>query len=127
MVNKFITEKRQTTYNITFWSKVLPPYTRFAFPSLLYEEQNSEVGTRRVRRRYKEGTKEELLFFFSFSDIPKKQRIFHRHLPITPPGTSCGGYKKWLHPLPRMATPFSANGYTIRDKGCSPGKSRITE
>ena len=69
VVNKFITEKRQTTYNITFWSKVLPPYTRFAFPSLLYEEQNSEVGTRRVRRRYKPGTRQIVLFFFSLIQV----------------------------------------------------------
>jgi len=69
VVNKFITEKRQTTYNITFWSKVLPPYIRFAFPSLLYEEQNSEVGTRRVRRRYKPGTRQIVLFFFSLIQV----------------------------------------------------------
>ena len=89
-----------------------PPYSH-----LLRSYRENKIANL-VRRRYKEGTKEELLFFFSFSDIPKKQRIFHRHLPITPPGTSCGGYGYtlclgWLHPLVQMATPSGTKGVAL--------------
>ena len=98
-----------------------PPYLH-----LLHSYRKNKIANL-VRRRYKEGTKEELLFFFSFFTIIKNRRIFHRHLPMILSETSCRAYKKWLHPLPWMATPFKANGYTIRNKGCSPGKSLITE
>ena len=66
-----------------------PPYSH-----LLRSYRENKIANL-VRRGYEEDTRKvrrkNYCSFFSFSDIPKKRRIFHRHLPITPPKTSCGG------------------------------------
>lgn len=101
-----------------------PPYSH-----LLRSYRENKIANL-VRRGYEEDTRKvrrkNYCSFFRFP-IFRKNGEYFTDISLFPPETSCGGYKKWLHPLPRIATPFSANGYTIRDKGCSPGKSRITE
>ncbi|RGN31272.1 hypothetical protein DXB65_21420 [Bacteroides oleiciplenus] len=49
----------------TFWSGTLPHPIKFAIPSLLYGDGNSEAGTRKVRRRYEPDMMKSILFHFS--------------------------------------------------------------
>ncbi len=102
-----------------------PPYSH-----LLRSYRENKIANL-VRRGYEEDTrkvtKEELLFFFSISDIPKKNGEYFTDISLLPlQKPLCGGYKNG-YTLCLGWPPFSVNGYTIRDKGCSPGKSRITE